>query len=51
MRIQIIPKKSVLSGQFPLGSLCAWSIYRRIKIIVQHYVEIENGKIIRYLEN
>jgi len=51
IRTQIIPKKAVDSGQFPIESLRAWSIYQKIKVIVQHYVEIEDGKIIRYLEN
>ena len=51
LRLQIIPKSAVISGQFTLSALCAWSIYQKIKVIVQHYVEIEDGKIIRYLEN
>ena len=51
IRIQIIPKSAVNSGQFPIESLRAWSVYQNIKIIVPGFVEIENGTIVKYLEN
>ena len=43
IRTQIIPKKAVDSGQFPIESLRAWSIYRKVKIVVPGLVEIKDG--------
>jgi hypothetical protein len=43
IRTQIIPKSAVDSGQFPLASLRAWSIYKNIKIVVPGLVSIKNG--------
>jgi hypothetical protein len=45
MKIYLVSKKDVDSGQFPISSLIAYSLYAGVKIIISRFAEIENGRI------
>lgn len=55
MKTFIVDRKDVKSGQFPMKSLKAYSLYQNVKIIVRDktiiHTVIENGKVKKMEKN
>jgi hypothetical protein len=45
MKTFYVPKRLVDSGQVPLESLRAWSIYKKARVVIPEYATIIHGEI------